>query len=423
MITYICGTNGLRYSEYPKEFREEVNALMAEGDEILLGDSDLDHRVHGQCRNKQYENVSVMRHSSPRAGFPLSQTRAETPSGVNMLKKCDRMIAVWDGESEDVFLNLLLLVALKKKCKLYHLPSGSCVEVGTIEDIKPFVTECHGWTDEDYRDVFRKCGFSEEMIAYNTGDCEYGETKLAEIICKAPISLKGKYDMLEDLRKKNSIKFDSFINVSKLLSEGATYERIEQTIRDVIGDYGMCLDGCCAATRNAEIDLENKDLFDERCVYYLFTEWYATDVFWVKSQPDGVFTSMKDVMRYMKLNDEYENDPDAYSDDWDNGYECATWYKLEAWRFSDNGAWANCRYDYYFYKGEVCWFKKLHLVREKNGLKHYSDCNCDQRFIGGLSDLNMPTPYKPGDIVNIDCMPFGPPFHAVITEAHNQYDC
>ena len=37
-------------------------------------------------------------------------------------------------------------------------------------------------------------------------------------------------------------------------------------------------------------------------------------------------------------------------------------------------------------------------------------------------DLDVPTPYKPGDIVRVDCMPFGPPFHAVITEADHQYD-
>ena len=422
MNTYICGTKGLRYSDFPKEFLEDVNSLMAEGGEILLGDSDFDHRVYGRCRNKQYERVSVMRHSPPRAGFPLSRMRAEMPSRIKMLKQCDRMIAVWDGESEDVFLNLLLMAALNKKCKLYHLPSGSCIGIGTIEDIKPFVTESHGWTDENVRDVFVKCGFSEEMITCNTGDCKYGERHLAEIICKAPVSLKAKYAMLQDLRKKNSIKYDSFINVSKLIAQGVPFDWIEQMISDVIGDYGVCLDDRCAAIRNAEFDLENNDLFFEKCVYCLYDEWYDTDVFWVKSYPLGVFASMKDVKRHMKLNDEFENDPKAYADDGGDGYECATWYKVEAWRISDNGSWASSRYDYYFYKGEVCWFEELRLVREKNGLEYYSACKCEQRFLGGLMDLNMPTPYKPGDIVNIDCMPFGPPFHAVITEADGQFD-
>ena len=421
MITYICGTNGIRYREFPKAFWEDVNSLMAEGDEILLGDSDFDHRVYGRCRNKQYENVSMMRYFPPRHSFPLSQIKADIPSRVKMMKKCDRMIAVWDGESEDVFLNLLLLAALNKKCKLYHLPSGSCIGIGTIEDLKPFVNECHGWTDEDIRDVFVKCGFSEEMVEYNTGDGKYGERYLAEIICKAPVSLKAKFAMLQDLRQKNSKKYDAFISVSELISEGAPFDRIGQTISDVIGDYGVCLDDCCAAIRHAEFDLENNDLFYEKCVYCLYDEWYDTDVFWVKSYPLGVFASMKDVKRHMKLVYEYEND--AYADDGDDeGYECATWFKVEAWWLGEGGTWPNTRYDFYFYKGEVCWFEELHLDTEKNGLKQYSSCGCEQRFLGGLMDLNMPTPYKPGDIVNIDCMPFGPPFHAVITEADGQFD-
>ena len=44
-------------------------------------------------------------------------------------------------------------------------------------------------------------------------------------------------------------------------------------------------------------------------------------------------------------------------------------------------------------------------------------------FFGGRLDLSFPTPFKLGDIVNIDCSPFGPPFHALIIEASNQFDC
>ena len=46
MITYICGTNGIHYREFPKAFWEEIKTLMNNGDEILLGDSDFDHSAH-----------------------------------------------------------------------------------------------------------------------------------------------------------------------------------------------------------------------------------------------------------------------------------------------------------------------------------------------------------------------------------------
>lgn len=424
MITYICGTDGIHYKEFPKQFWEDINSLMRSGDEILLGDSDFDHRVYGRLQNHQYENVSVLKSVPPKHRYPLARIKAEIPCVVNMLKKCDRMIAVWDGISEEVFLHTLLLMALKKKCRLYHLPSGKCVEIVSTDDLKPYVTESHGWTNDDVREVFRKCGFSEEMIAYNTQEGEYCENELSEIICKAPVSLKAKYEILEDLRKKNSINYDSFSRVPELIANDTDFELVKQTVCDVIGEFGMCLDDCCAAIRNAEFDLKYNDLVYEKRVYYLFDEWYDPDVFIVKSEPLGVFDSLKNVLKYIKQKDEYENDYyDEDEDPEEDEFPFATWYKLEAWTISDSGSWENYRYDYYFYNGEICWFEHLKLESEKNGYKYYSAIDRNPEFLGGLRDLNMPTPYKPGDIVNIDCRPFGPPFHAMITEAHNQYDC
>ena len=426
MITYICGTNGIHYREFPKAFWEEVRTLMNNGDEILLGDSDFDYRVYGRCRSRQYEKVSVMRLVPPKHRYPMAHIKYAMPANIKMMKTCDRMIAVWDGESEEVFVNMLLIVALNKKCRLYRIPSGACAEISTIDDLKPYISECHGWTNDDIRDVLRRCGFSEEMIKYNIEACNFCESYIAEIICKAPVSLKAKTDMLLSLRKKNSIKYDSFTNVSKLMSEGADFEHIRQTICDAIGDFGICFDDCCAAIRNAEFDLKYNDLYEEQRIYCLFDQWYDPDIFFVKSEPSGVFKSMKDVMEYIKREEEYEND---YWDDDDDdeepeeGYPIATWYKLEVWNLRDDGAWETFRYDYYIYKGEVCWFEELHLQHEKNGYKYYSACDSDRAFLGGLLDLNMPTPFKPGDIVYIDCYPFGPSFHAMITEAHAQYDC
>ena len=60
MITYICGSM-IKYSQFPDAFLKDLDKLMAGGDEILLGDSDFDHRVYGRLKNKQYENVRSMR--------------------------------------------------------------------------------------------------------------------------------------------------------------------------------------------------------------------------------------------------------------------------------------------------------------------------------------------------------------------------
>ena len=426
MITYICGTNGIHYSKFPDSFWEEFRNIMNNGDEILLGNSDFDHRVYGRCRTREYESVSVMKSVPSKRFNSLVQVKADIPRYVEMLKKCDRMVAVWDGMSQEVLINLLLLLALNKKCRLF-LTSGSFCEIGTIEDLKPFVTECHGWTTEDIREVLRKCGFSEEMIAYNTMDEDfvYREHYIAEIICKAPVSLKEKYEMLEKLSEKNNMKYDDFLKLSELIAQGADFEQVKQTICDATGDAGLFIEDCCAAIDSAVFDLEFYCDFEEKLVYCLFDEWYDHDVFIVKSSPSGVFNSLKDVMKYIKQEEKFEKD--NWDDDDDEepkeGYPIASWYKIEVWTFGGDGAWESSRYNYYIYKDEICWFEELRLKKEKNGYKYYFVKDCERSFLGGLLDLNMPTPFKPGDIVNIDCSPFGPSFHAMITEARAQYDC
>ena len=419
MITYICGTNGIHYKAFPEGFWDEFYSLLRDGDEILLGDSDFDHRIYNRCRIRQYDNFSVMRLGGYERHYPIARIGYAFPAYVKMLEKCDRMTAVWDGISEEVFINMLMLLALNKKCKLFYMPSGTIVEIQSLDDLKPYVKECERWSKEDIREVLRKCGFSEEMIAFNTVDCDYSENEIAEIICKAPLSLKAKCDMMQNFHI-NGINYDTYIKTKELLERGASFELIKQTICDAISDIGLRFDDCCAAIRSAEYDLEYPGFQDEARAYCLFDEWYDPDMFIVKSAHVGVFDSLKNVMKYIKLKEQIENESDGEESEEDYSY--ATWYRLEVWDIYDKEM-QKPRYDYYIYNREVCWFEKLCPVKEKNGYKYYSSINSHQEFLGGLRDLNMPTPYKPGDIVNIDCRPFGPPFHAMITEAHNQYDC
>ena len=127
MNTYICGSM-IKYSQFPEEFWRDIENLIKNGDEILLGDSDFDHRVYNRSRNKQYENVSVMR-ETPKRKKSLSHIENVLPAYVSMLRKCDYMITIWDGESQEAFINILLLLAMDKKCKMYYLPTEKCIEI------------------------------------------------------------------------------------------------------------------------------------------------------------------------------------------------------------------------------------------------------------------------------------------------------
>ena len=86
MITYICGSM-IKYSQFPNEFLKELDALMKDGDEILLGDSDFDHRVYGRFTNKQYRNVSVIKEGPVRKRWFYTRIESFLNSCISMVKK------------------------------------------------------------------------------------------------------------------------------------------------------------------------------------------------------------------------------------------------------------------------------------------------------------------------------------------------
>ena len=402
MITYICGSS-IKYSEFPKAFWDDLEKCMERGDEILLGDSDFAHRVYGMCKNKQYENVKVLKSVSPSRNRPEPSIKLSLPSAIKMLKQCDRIIVVWDGKSTEEYLLMLMAVSLHKSCDMYYLPEATIVR--RLKNLKPYAQENEEWKQEDVEKVLQTCGFSKQMI-----DCilEGGiprEDLIAEIICKAPVSLKVKRSVMETLSKKNNINYKAFIKVNELISSGNDFELIVQAVWDIIGNFGTCLEGCCRKIKCAEYSLKN-------CRYYLFAEWNSTDGF-VGNVPVGMFDSVEQALEYVKREDA------AFGAD--NKGVGRGWYRLESWPSELDGTWETPRYDFYIYKGEICWFVELRPDRQAHGNVYFM--SGDREFFNGSLDLSVSTPFKVGDIVNIDCRPFGIPFHAVVIEARDQFDC
>ena len=410
MITYICGSM-IKYKQFPDAFLKDLEKLMAEGDEILLGDSDFDHRVYGRLKNKQYENVSSMRNGPVRKHIYYSHLEPVLTSFVAMLEKCDRLIAVWDGESSDAFINILMLLALHKKCRMYYLPTGECVEIDSIDALSPYVPEREGWTSQDMEEVLRACGFEDQMVAFLLENYNFHETFITEIVGRAPIPLKKKLEIFEKLLKKNNLNHEVFKKVSDLIGKGADLGHVKQAVEDEFGGFGNYLSHSIAKIHCAESALKYGK-------YYLFREWYDTDSFIEKSNPRGMFDSFKKAKEYIRRETELENE-DCSEDEL--LYE--DWYRLEAWS-DDVGNWGSDyvhTYDFYIFKGEICWFEELRADRQKNGLVYYMPE--DREFFAGSLDLSFATPFRPGDIVNIDCRPFGPPLHALVMEGRHQYDC
>ena len=406
MYIYICGST-IKYSEFPDEFWKELDKLMAKGEEILLGTSDFAHRVYGRCRNKQYENVSIIGEST-KTRRSLSFIESALPSYVCMLRKCDRMITVWDGESSDAFINIMLLLSLHKRCRMYYLPTNECVEIGSVGEFKPYVQEREGWTVSDMEEVLRKCGFEEQMVVYTLESGLLPEALVTEIISRAPVPLNKKLEMLEKLQKKNDLNYKAFCSVSELIWKDADFELVKQEILDIFSLGAYISKGIH--------DIKLAKYWLKHGIYYLFAERYDTYMFIEKSCPIGMFRSFLNAMKRIEHDERFdcEGSGDEPLADW--------WYRLEVW-IEDYGSWGSDNkheYNFYIYKGKVCWFERLREEKEADGVSSFMPENKD--FFGGTLDLNLPTPFKIGDIVNIDCTPFGPPFHALIIEAKHQHD-
>ena len=235
-----------------------------------------------------------------------------------------------------------------------------------------------------------------------------------------PISLDKKMRLLGKLAAKRNLNIESFLAVEKCVIEDKSFKDIKKSIRRTV-EYGddksiwRYIGDCYREILNAKEELhECSDAFGKNGIemcdrsLYLFDEWYDIDDKMHKSSPCGFF-NLPDMVEEYIVNEEYDNESGE-------GF-----YRLEAWDAGGIG-WDEPRYDYYFdCRGNVCWFEKMMPKKQAHGNVYYTPEN--RRFSVGDCDLNLKTPYKTGDIVLIDCRPFGPPFHALILEDRDQFDC
>ena len=217
--------------------------------------------------------------------------------------------------------------------------------------------------------IIKSCGFSEEMERYLIS-CEYNEYGMIDIILGAPIPLVQKRGLVESLYTPNS----------KNVSEIST-----------------CL---------IEIDeaLEALKLKDHE-VFTLSECWYDEDYLEENNSSAELFLSFQAVMN--RINKMLEED----AEDLEEGEDYICWTEIIKWVRCFNGE-MEAVYSYVFVGNEIYYFKRIDEDRRKS-------------FLGLVSsmDLNLAVPFKVGDIVTLDCLPFAPVKQVIITEAQKYYDC
>ncbi len=214
--------------------------------------------------------------------------------------------------------------------------------------------------------IIKSCGFSEEMERYLTG-IEHNEYRMIDMILGAPIPLTQKRGLVESLYTPNS----------KNVSEIST-----------------CLIEIDEALE--ALKLKDGDIFS------LSECWYDEDILDEKKEFTEPFLSFQAVENY--INKMLEED----TENLEEGEDYTCWTEIIKWVHCFNGE-MKAVYSYVFVGNEIYYFKRI------------TDYRCDY-FLGYVSSFNLPIPFKPGDIITLDCLPFRPVKHAVLLEVDNN-DC
>jgi hypothetical protein len=206
--------------------------------------------------------------------------------------------------------------------------------------------------------IIDECGFSEEMSEYLKTQ-DLNEDTLIKIITGAPINL---------YKKINLYRF--------------------------VGGWNARI-----------IDLETRKAFFEVLaekgkIFCLIECWYDDDTSYEKEDFFGLFTSFSSAVSLLRKEIEEE--------EWDDDF--LFWTKILKYVPTESDKMKNT-YTYYLKNDEVVYFKN----------HEYPPNDEKQGYIDSLN-LQIPIPFKVGDIITLDATPFAPKKEAILIEVNNN-DC
>ena len=166
--------------------------------------------------------------------------------------------------------------------------------------------------------------------------------------------------------------------------------------------------------------LEELEL-NEGEIFCLSDRWYDED-YQREMRGDGIlFLSLEDVKRHIRKEIDIAiaavADDDEEVEDGDISYRGLGWYRLDKWEKTGEGTALGNPVSYIMIDTEPVYFIENEWDEEDN---------CwtlsDMRF-SGHCDLNLPVPYKKGDLLHIDCRPFAPTKDVLILSTGDNRDC
>ena len=232
--------------------------------------------------------------------------------------------------------------------------------------------------EEIIGNLIKDKAFAEYLIKSNLSEYD-----MAKLVCHAPISLFEKQSLYKKLLEEKN-------GESGNVGDGFSYENYLRIVTKAIDDLNLPKDGTFLLVGHS---FDNG--YDER----------------FECAP---FRSYRAVQKY--LNEVFPG-----------GGEENIWYTLEKWLPESEetlGLREVC--EFAFIGKEPCFYKNLRYFYDekfrKRDRRQLLPENDFSLFSSG-NELNLPTPFRSGDILHIDCRPFAPETKVTVTDNRSEFDC
>lgn len=225
---------------------------------------------------------------------------------------------------------------------------------------------------------------SDEMRAYLLNE-EISKYKLAQLICGSPVSLYKKLEWVTRLALKEPFGD----------KDSELFTCIRQDISDALHELKV---------RDGEL-------------LYLKSNWFDYDL--MDGNTDNgeapyqnLYTAQCAIQQDLAELTCFDHDEKEFEEE--ISAEDTGWYTIEKWiKYGDDEYLLT--YTYYLFRDEIIYFENETPALHDGEFELYNYWNSQ--------DLNLPVPFKAGDVVVIDCTPFKPATLAKITDVGDNKDC
>ena len=240
-------------------------------------------------------------------------------------------------------------------------------------------------------ELFESKEMSEYLIEHSN---ELSKFNILSMVCKAPIDIRRKAEILSELSKDEDIDKEIAEELNEKDVDISEFEHIKEHIIELSFKFN----GEYALKAISHLEAKPGDVFSVQDLW--------CDEEWPKGYGEGsfhIFSSFENAIKYleedMKSEGWFWNDEDALS-----------WYEIRKWSLTEDGD----------YKEIICY----ELIDNKLMFFSYSDRDeCIRNNFEPNCDLNLITPFSTGDILTVDCMPQKPKRNIIILENVTNCDC